>query len=262
MQIVPLTPSPSSTLQIVLAGQNCSIALRTLDGYATSDSVDLSVGQPYIAFTLDVSGVSITRFQSCLNLKRLLINRQYLGFIGDFIFVDTQPDPVTGPADPQWAGLGDRWQLIYLEASDLTAEVPPINVSGRPGPGPALPPPVNPGPPPETDYVLVAGANSSAVGFNVSPAYGSLTPNTFGSNVITSLSWDNVTSNTLLTLTINAVLAQAVFTTLAIPDGDFGSIDLNSSSATFTSGGGISTWIWNVSNPFTNAGTYHPQILV
>ena len=119
MQVVPLAPNPNQTLQIVLAGQNCAIELRTLDGYAVTDNADFTDSQPYLAFTLDVAGVSITRTQNCLNLKRLLINRQYLGFVGDFIFVDTQPDPTTGAADPQYSGLGDRWQLIYLEASDL-----------------------------------------------------------------------------------------------------------------------------------------------
>lgn len=119
MQVVPLAPNPNQTLQIVLAGQNCSIELRTLDGYAVTDIADFSEDNPYLAFSLDVSGVSITVTQNCLNLKRLLINRQYLGFVGDFMFVDTQPDPVTGSADPQYSGLGTRWQLIYLEASDL-----------------------------------------------------------------------------------------------------------------------------------------------
>lgn len=116
---VQITNKPNQTLQVVLGGQNCSIELRTLDGYAVTDNVDFTDSAQYIAFTLSVSGVSITQNQNCLNLKRLLLNRQYLGFVGDFIFVDTQPDPVTGPTDPQFAGLGTRWQLIYLEASDL-----------------------------------------------------------------------------------------------------------------------------------------------
>lgn len=120
MQFVPLSQSPNQTLQIVLAGQNCAIELRTLDGYATTDSVDFSEPQPYLAFTLDVSGVSITRTQNCLNRKRLLLNRQYLGFVGDFMFVDTQ-----GQDDPQFAGLGTRWLLVYIEASDLAAALGP-----------------------------------------------------------------------------------------------------------------------------------------
>lgn len=114
MQIVPLAPNPNQTLQIVLAGQNCAIELRSLDGYATTDTVSFDGTQPYLAFTLDVSGVSITRTQNCLNRKRLLINRQYLGFVGDFMFIDTQ-----GQDDPQFDGLGTRWLLVYIEAADL-----------------------------------------------------------------------------------------------------------------------------------------------
>lgn len=117
MQIVGnLAQNPNQTLQIVLGGQNCSIELRTLDGYATTDTVSLDVPQPYLAFSLSVSGVSITTTQNCLNQKRLLLNRQYLGFVGDFMFIDTQ-----GQDDPQYTGLGTRWQLIYIEAADLEA---------------------------------------------------------------------------------------------------------------------------------------------
>lgn len=119
MQALNITNKPNQTLQVVLAGQNCAIELNTYDGYAVTDNADFSGSQPWLAFSLTVGGVSITRTQNCLNFKRLLINRQYLGFVGDFMFVDTQPDPVTGFADPQYAGLGSRWQLIYLEASDL-----------------------------------------------------------------------------------------------------------------------------------------------
>jgi hypothetical protein len=116
MQIVPLAPNPNQTLQIVLAGQNCAIELRSLDGYATTDTVSFDGAQPYIAFSLEVSGVSITRTQNCLNRKRLLVNRQYLGFVGDFMFIDTQ-----GQDDPQYTGLGTRWLLVYIEAADLEA---------------------------------------------------------------------------------------------------------------------------------------------
>jgi hypothetical protein len=119
MQLVPLSANPDTTLQIVLGGQNCSIRVRTLDGYAIADDASLDTGAQYLMFSLDVSGVSITVNQNCLNLKRLLINRQYLGFVGDFMFVDTQPPAGTLGEDPQYTGLGTRWQLVYLEAADL-----------------------------------------------------------------------------------------------------------------------------------------------
>ena len=113
MQIVPITDEPNQTLQIVLGGQNCAITLDSEDG---SDPTDLTLSTAYswMAFTLVSNGEPITTNASALNLKRLLINRQYLGFIGDFMFVDTQ-----GSLDPQWQGLGARWVLLYLEASDL-----------------------------------------------------------------------------------------------------------------------------------------------
>lgn len=114
MQLVPLGSNPNETLQIVLAGQNCAIELRSLDGYAYADSIGLDNKHEYLAFSLSVSGVSITNTALCLNRKRLLVNRQYLGFVGDFIFVDTQGDEA-----PQFAGLGTRWLLVYLEAADL-----------------------------------------------------------------------------------------------------------------------------------------------
>lgn len=37
----------------------------------------------------------------------------YTGFAGNFIFIDTQ-----GVLDPTYAGLGSRYQLIYLEANE------------------------------------------------------------------------------------------------------------------------------------------------
>ena len=76
----------------------------------------LSTPSKVLLFDLTVNGVVITTAALCLNLKRLLINRQYMGIIGDFMFVDTQ-----GENDPQYSGLGSRYQLLYLEQSDLQA---------------------------------------------------------------------------------------------------------------------------------------------
>lgn len=113
MQIVPLTNEPAQTLQIVLAGQNCAIEIDSYDGSDPTD-LALSTSTSWLGFSLTVSGASITTNATCLDRKRLLLNRQYLGFIGDFMFIDTQ-----GVDDPQYAGLGTRWVLLYLEASDL-----------------------------------------------------------------------------------------------------------------------------------------------
>lgn len=61
----------------------------------------------YIGATPIITGVL------CENLNRI-VRSVYLGFIGDLVFNDLQ-----GSSDPVYTGLGSRFQLIYLEASDL-----------------------------------------------------------------------------------------------------------------------------------------------
>lgn len=115
MQVVPLEALPSQTLQIVLGGQNCALSVYTLDGYDFTDPT-LNTTNENIYLDFSYGGVDVTETQICLNQKRLLINRQYLGFVGDFMFVDTQ-----GTNDPQYQGLGSRYVLLYLSAADLPA---------------------------------------------------------------------------------------------------------------------------------------------
>lgn len=114
MQIVPLSPVPDQTLQIVLGGQNCVISIYTLNGYSMVADNNLDVPQSFLYFDLAVNGAQITNTVICLDRDRLLLSRAYLGVVGDFMFVDTQ-----GSSDPQASGLGSRYQLLYLEASDL-----------------------------------------------------------------------------------------------------------------------------------------------
>ncbi len=93
-QVVPLAAVPSQTLAIVLAGQNCEITLTTL-----------STG---LYFSLTADSVVICRFMIVRNLARLLLDRAYKGFVGDFVMVDSH-----GVDDPDYTGLGVRWLLIY-----------------------------------------------------------------------------------------------------------------------------------------------------
>lgn len=275
MQIIPLSATTNQTAQIVLAGQNCSIEINTLDGYATLDNVDFTGSAQYITFTLDVAGVSITRAQNCLNLKRLLINRQYLGFVGDFMFIDTQPDPITGSADPQYTGLGSRWQLVYLEASDLDAEVAPIFITARPGPGPALPPP--PAPPPGNTVALTVGVNGNpcctcpcgpggTLGFSdgvaVPSAYGSVSPGSIlGALIRVITEGFSPGGPSTFSIFLDGVLAQSIFTTVTIQT-DSSPVVLNSSAATYGQVGSPTAtfWQWTVSSSphmFTNGHTYN-----
>jgi hypothetical protein len=99
MQTIPLQPTPSQSLSIVLANQNCQINV-----YQKTTGMFLD---------LAVSNVAIIDAVICLDRVRM-VREKYLGFIGDLAFVDTQ-----GVGDPVYSSLGSRYQLIYLEAADL-----------------------------------------------------------------------------------------------------------------------------------------------
>lgn len=105
-QIVPLSAIPAQTLSIVLNGQNCQISVYTL---STGLFLDLSVG-----------GVQILTAMICRNAAQLLLDRTYLGFVGDLVFVDTQANPTLfDGADPVYTGLGAQFQLIYITGAEL-----------------------------------------------------------------------------------------------------------------------------------------------
>lgn len=95
---VPLQPVPSQQLQIVLGGQNCQIAvyLRGVNLYVDTN----------------VNGVDISVGVLAMNMVPL-VPTVYLGFAGNLVFLDTQ-----GTSDPTYDGLGSRYQLLYLTASD------------------------------------------------------------------------------------------------------------------------------------------------
>lgn len=103
MQVIPLNKTPNQMLTIGLDDQVCQIAIyQTLYGLFC----DLGVNNAPI-----ISGVL------CENRNRI-VRSLYLGFSGDLAFVDTQ-----GDADPDYTGLGDRFQLVYLSPADLPSGV-------------------------------------------------------------------------------------------------------------------------------------------
>lgn len=99
MLVVPVQPLPNQTLLVQLGTQACTLDI-TQNAYALL--MDVFVGN-----TMIISGVI------CENLNRI-VRSAYLGFIGDLVFLDTQ-----GETDPVYTGLGARYVLIYLEATDL-----------------------------------------------------------------------------------------------------------------------------------------------
>lgn len=97
--VVPVQPIPNQTLQVQLNGQ-----ATTLNIYQINFGlfVDVLVGATTI-----ISGVIAQ------NLNRI-VRSLYLGFDGDFAFIDTQ-----GFSDPVYTGLGSRYLLLYIEPSEL-----------------------------------------------------------------------------------------------------------------------------------------------
>jgi hypothetical protein len=100
MLVVPLSPVPAQTLSVVLDGQACTLAVYQR--------------RTGLFFDLLFNGAAIVTCVLCQNLAYLL-SQTYQGFVGSFSFVDTQ-----GDTPPTYTGLGSRYQLLYLEASDFS----------------------------------------------------------------------------------------------------------------------------------------------
>ena len=99
MQSVPLSPLASQQIGVALGGQSCTIRV-----YQKTTGLFLDL---YVDSNLIVGGVI------CKN-RTLLVRTPYLGFQGDLGFYDSQ-----GSFDPVYSGLGARFQLIYLSASEI-----------------------------------------------------------------------------------------------------------------------------------------------
>lgn len=95
MLIIPLQPKPSQTLSVVIDGQLAQIEVRTLGSL--------------LFFSLG----GVVRTRVCRDRQRLLIDAGYRGFRGDFAFIDQR-----GTSDPAFTGLGDRFQLVYLNVGE------------------------------------------------------------------------------------------------------------------------------------------------
>ncbi len=103
MLLVPTPSVPNQTLQALLGNQSC-----TLNVYQFAYGLFMDV---LVSNQLIIGGVI------CQNLNKI-VRDFYLGFIGDFVWFDTQ-----GTSDPVYTGIGSRYQLIYLEAADINQEV-------------------------------------------------------------------------------------------------------------------------------------------
>lgn len=90
---IPLSQVPSQSVNVLLAGQPCTVELRLIGG------------RQY--FGLSVNGSVICRNVLLVNLSRI-VRAAYTGFIGDFAVIDTQ-----GDEPPQYTGWNTRWLLVF-----------------------------------------------------------------------------------------------------------------------------------------------------
>lgn len=111
-QIVPLQALANQTAQAQLGGQ----------------AVTLNVYQQTFGLYMDVmlGTVPVVQGVICLN-KTLIVRNTYLGLIGDLIFLDTQGGG--NPISPVYTGIGSRFFLVYLSATDIAALNLPAGVS-------------------------------------------------------------------------------------------------------------------------------------
>lgn len=109
MLIVPVRAVASQVLTVQLSNQSTRLAIysKPIPTGGASLYMDVSVNDALI-----IGGVL------CLQ-NVAIVRTAYLGFVGDFAFYDTQPDPLAGPQDPDYTGIGARWPLYYFEPGEL-----------------------------------------------------------------------------------------------------------------------------------------------
>lgn len=98
MQQIPLQAAPSQTTNVILSDQQCQISI-----YQKPQGLFVDVAS---------NGVSVVSGVLALNAVPIIC-REYVGFIGNLLFIDTQ-----GTSDPTYDGLGSRYSFVYLTAEE------------------------------------------------------------------------------------------------------------------------------------------------
>src|SRR5258707_10641053 len=102
MLIVPAQANPNQAFNVTLGGQQVQLSIYQTD---------------YGLFTdVTVAGEPIATGVLCENLNRI-VRAAYSGFLGDLVWIDTSG----AGTDPIYTGIGVQYQLVYLEAADLSA---------------------------------------------------------------------------------------------------------------------------------------------
>lgn len=95
-EIIPLASVAAQVVSVLLAQQDATILVRQL--------------RTGLYLNLEVGGTKIVGLVICRNGERIVRNK-YLGFSGDLFFIDT----LGRGEDPDYTGLGDRFQLVFAE---------------------------------------------------------------------------------------------------------------------------------------------------
>lgn len=100
---IPLLAVPNQVEAVPLDGRSCIIA----------------VNQRSTGLFIDVfmDGEAIVTGVLCED-RNPLVRDYYRGFPGELFFFDTE-----GSADPTYEGLASRYQLIYIEQSEVEAHI-------------------------------------------------------------------------------------------------------------------------------------------
>jgi hypothetical protein len=98
MQEIPIQPVPSQITKVVLGAQNCQILI-----YQKPQGMFVDI---------NVNGADVVTGVIARDAVPLVC-REYMGFIGNLLFIDTQ-----GSDDPSYDGLGSRFDLVYLTAEE------------------------------------------------------------------------------------------------------------------------------------------------
>lgn len=123
-QTVPLVGVAAQTMSITLGNQPCRIDVYTkqiqvpiIPGHGVADPPQpggaiFTIPPVYAAIEpvfldLYLNDVLVLGGVLARNNVRIVRNT-YFGFVGDLSFTD-----IEGNDDPQWAGLGQRWLLLY-----------------------------------------------------------------------------------------------------------------------------------------------------
>ncbi len=101
MQQVPTLAVPAQTFTTILNLQQVQVTLRQMVSGLFAD--------------VQANGVEICGMVSCQD-RTLIVQEDYADFEGDLMFYDT-----TGNGeDPDFSGLGTRFQLMYLTPEEVT----------------------------------------------------------------------------------------------------------------------------------------------